>query len=510
MKFRSMTNFIILFYLCSTFLFSANQAIKPVTPKASPEARALLKLLVDISGKYTLTGQHNYPNTKGKNSEFAAKYIGKTPAVWSTDMGFAEDGDTDSYLARPNIVKEAIQHHQQGAIITICWHAVPPTWDEPVTFRPVDGVGSSDSLASVQGQLLDRQFQDVLTPGTKLYNRWCAQVDSVANYLKKLQKAKVPILWRPYHEMNGDWFWWGGRHGKYSTRALYKQLFDRYVKHHKLNNLIWVWSVDRPNKPEMHFSHYFPGKDYLDVVALDVYGSDFSQTYYDSLMLLADGKPLVLGEVGNPPKLEILDNQPNWTLYATWAGMVRNTLKKEYKILMSDPRILNQEDPAYHEIMAPYRAACKLPVLPIESKHKKVDFSGNWAFNEDKSILNQWGVGRLPYKMGITQTENELAIQKTFIVEWGDDRVTEENLTLDGTEMKSEMWNSPRIMTAKWTENGDSLIIESKITFNWGGQASEMILNETWTLQEDDVISITQFSSSRRGDREIIMIYNKQ
>jgi mannan endo-1,4-beta-mannosidase len=48
-----------------------------------------------------------------------------------------------------------------------------------------------------------------LTPGAELSKRWCAQVDTTAFYLKKLQDARVPILWRPYHEMNGDWFWWG-------------------------------------------------------------------------------------------------------------------------------------------------------------------------------------------------------------------------------------------------------------------------------------------------------------
>jgi len=119
---------------------SANwlQAGDPVNPNTTPEARALLNLFYRISGKYTLTGQHNYPNTRDRNTRFAAEYIGQTPAIWSTDLGFAKEGDSDSYLARPDIVKEAIRQHKKGSIITICWHAVPPTADEPVTFQPVD------------------------------------------------------------------------------------------------------------------------------------------------------------------------------------------------------------------------------------------------------------------------------------------------------------------------------------------------------------------------------------
>src|SRR5208283_458821 len=114
-------------------------AARPVTPQASPEAVALLQLLYDVSGKYLLTGQHNYPAVGARNSEFASKYIGKTPVIFGKDLGFAKEGDTDSYLARPDIVKEAIRQHQMGSLVALCWHAVPPTADEPVTFRPLPG-----------------------------------------------------------------------------------------------------------------------------------------------------------------------------------------------------------------------------------------------------------------------------------------------------------------------------------------------------------------------------------
>jgi mannan endo-1,4-beta-mannosidase len=415
---------IVLLFIFTSLLFGVDKTIQPVTPNASPEARALLNFLYDISGKYTLTGQHNYPNTKDRNTRFAAKYLGKTPIVYSQDWGHARDGDTDSYLARPDIVKEAIRLHREGALITICWHAVPPTADEPITFRPLPGA-NPDSLASVQGQLLNDQFKDVLTPGTELYQHWCAQVDTIAVYLKQLQDAHVPVLWRPYHEMNGSWFWWGGRIGEYSTHRLYQQLFDRYVKHHKLNNLIWVWSVDRPNRPGMEFSNYYPGNDYLDILALDVYGRDFKQSYYDSLIALSNGKPITLGEVGNSPTLEILKNQPNWTYYVIWAGMVRNTSKKQLETLVNDPRILSLEDLEYWKIIDPYRTVCGLPPLPLREKAQTTqpDFSGEWIFNEDKSVLDNWGPAFLPYKLEINQKGNNLNIKSTFIKEFEGNRI---------------------------------------------------------------------------------------
>jgi mannan endo-1,4-beta-mannosidase len=488
--------------------------VKSVTPNASPEAQALLKFIYCISGDYTLTGQHNFPNTKSRNSQFSATYIGKTPVIFSTDWGFAKDGDKDSYLARQDIVEEIKKQHRLGSIITICWHAVPPTADEPVTFGQQTGGTAPDSLTSVQGQILDQQFRDVLTPGTILYTRWCAQVDSIASYLEKLQDAHVPVLWRPYHEMNGKWFWWGGRLGKYGTATLYRQLFDRLVNHHKLNNLIWMWSVDRPIKHEMQFSDFYPSDKFFDIISLDVYRKDFNQIYYDSLIVLSKGKPLVLAEVGNPPTLEILRNQPKWAFYVVWAGMVRNTMKKDYLELVNDTRILSLEDSVYWKIIAPYRAVCGLSPLPLmEAKPEsvKVDFSGEWIYNEEKSVLDNIGVNSIPCKMKITQKKDTLAIQKTFILEYTDDIVTDEILTLDGKECTSDIRDSPKIMKAKWSNNLDTLIIKSKVILKRSGQTFDVIVNESWSLQKlGAVLSIKQYSNSFWGERTNTMIYNKR
>lgn len=472
---------------------------EPVTPNASPEAKALLEFFYSISGKYTLTGQHNYPATRDLNSQFAAEYSGKTPAVWSTDMGFAEDGDTDSYLARPDIVKEAIRQHKKGAIITICWHAVPPTADEPVTFQP-RGPFPPDLLASVQGQLLDEQFKDVLTPGTRLYKRWEAQVDSVAFYLKQLQEAGVPILWRPYHEMNGDWFWWGGRVGEYSTADLYRQLYDRYANYHKLTNLVWVWNVDRPSTPIRKFSNFYPGNETLDIVSLDVYGSDFNQDYYDSLKVLSHGKPMLFGEVGNPPFPEIMDAQPDWTMWVIWAGMVRNVSKKQYKMLYDDPRILTQDDPAYWKATAAFRKACELPELPLENRYP-ADFSGDWIFNEEKSELGDAGTSMVPYRIKANQDGDILFVKKYNIVEWADDRITNEQIDLEGGEMRSQFWNSPRVSKTSWDETTGVLRISSTVSFSRGGTTTEMKSSEEWERAKDGkILTIHQESTGFRGN----------
>jgi mannan endo-1,4-beta-mannosidase len=493
--------------LLPSTLYAQQRLASPTVTNTSPEAKALLQLLYNLSGNYTLTGQHNFPSAKDRNSKFAADYSGKTPVIWSTDMGFAKEGDKDSYLKRSALVEEAIRQNKKGAIVTICWHAVPPTANEPITFQSLPGA-LKDSLASVQGRLTEKQFTDILTPGTALNKHWEAQVDTIAFYLKQLQDAHVPVLWRPYHEMNGNWFWWGGRTGQYSTQALYRQLFDRLVNYHKLTNLIWVWSVDRPTKPEMAFANYYPGNRYLDIVALDVYGSDFKKDYYDELVALANGKPVTLAEVGNPPSSEVMKIQPKWSYWVIWAGMVRNTSKKQFRALASDPRLLGLNDPAYIDAANPFRKTFDLPQLPVP---EPADFSGEWILNEDKSTLDNFGVGNLPAKLTIKQDEKEMAIQKAYVEEFENGRVTDEKMTLDGQENKSEYMNSPRVITANLSADGDVLKINSKTTTRFGGQEAEILSDESWSLSNHGKsLTITQSSSSPYGKRNITLVYDKQ
>ncbi len=325
----------------------------PVNPNASPEARALLRYLYSISGKRTLTGQHNFPGHASYSTNLVMEQTGKIPALYGTDWGFAAPGDKDSAFVRQEIVDEMIRRWQDGAVITLCWHAVRPTEDEPVTFQD-----------SVQGHITDEQFADLLTPGTDLYERWCGQVDAVAAYFKQLQDARVPVLWRPYHEINGDWFWWngyrgGGKHG--GSAQLYRQIYDRLVHVHALNNLLWVWNPDRPARVDRQFVDHFPGTEYVDVLALDCYGA-YSQSYYDDLNALSEGKVMGIGETYNPPTLDIYPSQPRWAFYMNWAvdppraGGPGHAERPELRALVSDSRMLNLDDNEYRAAIDAVRA----------------------------------------------------------------------------------------------------------------------------------------------------------
>jgi hypothetical protein len=313
--------------------------------------------------------------------------------------------------------------------------------------------------------------------------------------------------------MNGEWFWWGGRTGKYSTIALYRQLFNRLEKVHKLNNLIWIWSIDRPNKPAMEFSKYYPGNNFLDILALDVYNNDFNKVYYDSLLILSKGKPVALAEVGNPPSPEILKSQPKWVFYSIWSGMVRNTLKKDYNRLIKESNVLFLEDSVYRFLITPYRLASGLEPLSVCTVKKvyNKDFSGTWILDEERSNFNNMGAGSQPVKIEVVQQNQELHLKKTTITEYADDLVTEEVLPLTGKEVKSEFRNLPRVTTANWISGTDTLAVSSRVTFSNNGKTTEMISNEVWNLQPDrNELVIHVNSKTPWGNRTFVLSYIKR
>ena len=123
------------------------------------------------------------------------------------------------------------------------------------------------------------------------------------------------VLWRPYHEMNGDWFWWGKKGGEEGYKKLWRMLYDRLVNFHGLNNLIWVFNTNEfKDNVDPHATNY-PGDDVVDIVATDVYSEGFNQVNYDQMLELAGDKPIALGEVGQVPSLEIIQEQPRWTWF---------------------------------------------------------------------------------------------------------------------------------------------------------------------------------------------------
>ncbi|RYE27318.1 MAG: glycosyl hydrolase family 26 [Sphingobacteriaceae bacterium] len=291
-------------------LKASAQRFDPVNPNATPEVKKLLSYLYDISGKGIISGQHNYNQNMNQFSDSVKVITGKNPKLWGTD--FIWNGTKDNGQA---VVDEAIRKNKEGYLVSLMWHEGRPTDDAPYGWKE-----------SIQGKLTDAQWQELITPNTELNKRWLAQVDKIASYLKQLQDAHVPVLWRPYHEMNGVWFWWGNRPGKNGVTKLWKMMYNRFMNIHHLNNLLWVWGANGPRdipKDEAYpYKNFYPGAAYVDILGTDIYHFDYEQKDYYELLELAKGKIIALTEVGELPKPEILEAQPKWAWFMVWSHWI--------------------------------------------------------------------------------------------------------------------------------------------------------------------------------------------
>jgi mannan endo-1,4-beta-mannosidase len=307
---------------------------RPVTPKPSPEAVRLYQYLQSISGKKTLVGQHCAPLVGSTRLVVVDRMMKHYPALFGQDFGFDAGGMWDGINFRQRIVDEAIRRHEEGFIITLMWHAVRPIEDEPVLFEK-----------SIQGELTDAEWLELVTPGSPLNERWQSQVDVIAWFLKQLRTAHVPVLWRPYHEMNGGWFWWGKKPGPDGYKKLYRMLFERFVNFHGLNNLLWVYNANEVRDGIDAYDTFYPGADVVDVLATDVYQGGFAESDYRSLLAVAQGKPIALGEVGQPPALEVLEKQPFWTWFMLWGDLPqRRPGAPDFSPIYQDARTITHDE----------------------------------------------------------------------------------------------------------------------------------------------------------------------
>lgn len=226
---------------------------------------------------------------------------GDYPAVMGFDLGGIEMGDTKNLDSVPfDCIREEIRnHHRRGGVITISWHPRNPvttidhpnTWPEGSAWDATDGVVMA---ILAEGPTHDR------------FMTWLERVRTFLSSLTDDNGQPIPVIFRPWHENNGAWFWWGDTHCTPDEyRALYTLTQD-YMS--DLKALSWSYSPNLDGAmTEETFLQWYPGDERIDLIGLDAYQwgteEDFvRQTRADLDMLCAFGKkhnkPVALTECG--------------------------------------------------------------------------------------------------------------------------------------------------------------------------------------------------------------------
>ncbi len=326
---------LVVFHLCAAPLVAA--VLEPANPNANAKARAILNYFQDLnrrhdkrllSGQFTDTG--NSASLRLPNE--IHDLTGQWPALIGVDYADFQKGSLT--WETPN--QTALEYWNQGGLVTVSAHL----------YNPANPNG---------GGLRDKgvDLKDLLAPDTETHARWMQELDRLAAGLEQLKRAGVVVLWRPFHEMNGGWFWWGAKEPE-TFIQVWHHMFDYFTKTKKLDNLLWVYSPNHGNQTGV----YYPGDRYVDLVGLDAY-TDFVDTNhihgYAEVARL--GKPFGLTEFGphgsrNPPGdydylrfiAGVTNDFPQAVFFMCWNwkwSLARNTHTKE---LLAHPWIINRAD----------------------------------------------------------------------------------------------------------------------------------------------------------------------
>ena len=257
----------------------------------------VLKYLTDLpkrSDKKILSGQHAGDAQPPLNPFSAksgyAKYIEGLEASTGKLVAIAGGGydalgipmQPVSNLLAVNAVMKA--HWNRGGLVEI----------GAGSHNPWTGGSANDRM--VEGHRLT----EAITPGTAANKQWMRQLDDFAEALADLQAAGVVVLWRPFHEFNGNWFWWGAAANGQDYIDIWRHMHNYLTNTKKLHNLVWVWSGSRESGKWMQpLMKYYPGDAYVDIVGLDMYCDTLDpaavKAYQDLSKL---GKPFALAEYG--------------------------------------------------------------------------------------------------------------------------------------------------------------------------------------------------------------------
>jgi mannan endo-1,4-beta-mannosidase len=313
----------------------------PADPGASPSVGTVLGYLASLPArqeKKLLSGQYvsGYPEVTLETVEKIHAESGKWVALLGFDyyapkaaklVGFEERKP-----ARWETVNPLIKAHwEAGGLATINLHMMNPWTGSNAWCK----VGNLEELLATN------------TPAGVRYHRELAMV---ADGLDDLQRSGVVVLFRPFHEVNGGWFWWGAK-----DPAVFKRVWQAMFRHmtveRKLHNLIWVYN----SRTLLHY----PGDAFVDMTGFDLYGDDpaAAREAYEEARTVA--KPFALAEYGpgratkvtapldydyGPFARRIQAAIPDAVYFLSWAGPWGLDANRNVGVLLNDPLVVNRDD----------------------------------------------------------------------------------------------------------------------------------------------------------------------
>lgn len=234
----------------------------PIDKSATKETIALYNNLKKLLTKGIMFGHqddlaYGYGWQYLPNKSDVKEVTGDYPAVYGFELGHLEIGHAVNLDSVPfDRMKDFIrQAYDRGGVITLSWHLR----------NPLTGKTAWDAAPST--------VTSILPGGEKhdLYKSWLDKVAAFVNDLKGKRGEYIPVLFRPFHELNGSWFWWGKNHCTPEELKTLWHFTVTYLRDTKsVHHLLYAFNTDQFNNSEEYLERY-PGDDWTDVIGFDIY-----------------------------------------------------------------------------------------------------------------------------------------------------------------------------------------------------------------------------------------------
>jgi len=258
---------------------------------------------------------------------------GSQPAVVGIDT-LSFNGYEGKYHDAVKVVKNL---HKQGVIITLSSH------------MPNFSLGGPDTYYDYSPNDTSGDVGHRIMPGGDLNGKYLRFLDKIADFCNDcidIEGEHIPMIFRPFHEDNGDWFWWGKKHlPDEDYIALFRYTIGYLVNIKGIKSLCFAYSPNGKIKSEAEYMARYPGDDIIDIMGMDMYHDCpiINKLFFKQLSSSLDvvfecamehGKIPALTETGlrwlhTAPDGNYYEGMaPSKNKYLTWFTDVLDTLKK--------------------------------------------------------------------------------------------------------------------------------------------------------------------------------------
>jgi mannan endo-1,4-beta-mannosidase len=303
------------FFPAFTTLAVAQKKQAPlIDARATAETKALHKNLYRLAENHILFG-HQHATEYGhgwygdSNRSDVKSVTGSHPAVVGVDFsGLSGRPGSEIEKNKQNLLKIITDTYNRGGVVTVSWHFSNPV--SPGEFYWNDTISKPAVKFIIPGGSYNDQYKKILQT-----------IGNLAKSVKGKDGQPVPMIFRPYHEFDGDWFWWGKSHCTVNEFKTLWQFTVSYLRDSlQVHNFIYAFSPDCLFASEEEYLERYPGDKWVDMAGVDDY-NDFGrygrydlEAGYKKLKIVSDyanktGKLAAFTETG----LESIPEAGWWT-----------------------------------------------------------------------------------------------------------------------------------------------------------------------------------------------------